>query len=61
MATREELLSRYQTEVRPRLLNPPLELRDLMTVIEDGYLLWLVDVSESGLEGEFPEEESDAF
>lgn len=61
MATRDELLSRYQTEVRPGLLNPPLELRGLMIVIEDGYLLWLVDVAESGLEGEFPEEESDAF
>ena len=60
MATREELLSRYQTEVRPGLLDPPLELPGLMNNI-DKYLLWRIDVEESGLEGEFPEVESDAF
>jgi len=60
MATREELLSRYQTEVRPGLLYPPLELPGLINNI-DKYLLWRIDVEESGLEGEFPEVESDAF
>ncbi|MCK4582806.1 hypothetical protein KAU18_05770, partial [Candidatus Bathyarchaeota archaeon] len=60
MVPKEELLSRYQTEVRPGLLNPPLELRGLMNNI-DKYLLWRVDVEESGLEGEFPEVESEAF
>ena len=34
MATQEELLSRYQTEVRPGLLDPPLDLPGLMNKIE---------------------------
>ncbi len=60
MATREELLSQYQTEVRPGLLNPPLDLPGLMNNI-DKFLLWRIDVEESGLEGEFPEVEAEAF
>ena len=59
MATIDELLSRYQTEVRPGLLNPPLDLPGLLKNI-DKYLLWRIDVEESGLEGEFPEVESDS-
>ena len=60
MVTIDELLSRYQTEVRPGLLNPPLDLPGLLKNI-DNYLLWRIDVEESGLEGEFPEVMSDAF
>ena len=55
MATRDELLSRYRTEIRPGLLNPPPELPGLLKNIDE-FLLWRIDVEESGLQSSFIEE-----
>jgi len=60
MVPREELLSRYQTEIRPELLDPPLELPNLLKIINK-YYQWVLDVEESGLDDEFSDLKMDAF
>jgi len=60
MVPREELQSRYQTEIRPKLLNPPLELPNLLKILDE-YYLWLLHVEESGLDDEFSDLKMDAF
>jgi len=60
MVPREELLYRYQTEIRPELLNPPLELPNFLKIV-DKYYLWLLDVEESRLDDEFSDLKMDAF
>ena len=60
MVPREELQSRYQTEIRPKLLNPPLELPNLLKILDE-YYHWLLDVKESGLDDEFSDLKMDAF
>jgi len=60
MVPREELLSRYRTEIHPELLNPPLELWSFMTIVDE-HISCLSEVEESGLDTEFSDIKLDAF